>query len=326
MATAVASCRLLDLTNATTTAARLAVAPSSTQTSVERDRFSSANCSVPAASRGQQMPQTQARRTAEATVQATSAANSGAVNAATAAPATSPVVRLVSTRRAERTRPAFAGGHRRVRHLPCLSADAVPRGSESCGVDVISGDLWALVIARGADEMGPVMCGREEVSSQGGTVVALLADPDAPTEIAQRMAQILPRRLTDKLGHGRRFHVEVVSEPFSSGTEDPPTLMRRIIDRASAEHWDIVVALTELPLHSREQAGCGSKSRARLSAAVSSPAGGLTAADEDPAGRGRSRPRLGHSAGHWSSRARGKAAAAGAPRQSSRAYPPGPGR
>ncbi|MFJ8632075.1 hypothetical protein [Streptomyces sp. NPDC093568] len=88
------------------------------------------------------------------------------------------------------------------------------------------------------------------VSSQGVTVVALLADPDAPTEIAQRMARTLPDRLADKSGQGRRFDVEVVSEPFTSGTEDPPTLMRRIMDRGSAENWDIVVALTDLPLHS----------------------------------------------------------------------------
>ncbi|KUN88180.1 hypothetical protein AQJ64_03975 [Streptomyces griseoruber] len=80
--------------------------------------------------------------------------------------------------------------------------------------------------------------------------MALLADPDAPTEIAQRMAQILPTRLADKWGHGRRFDVEVVSEPFTAGTEDLPTLMRRIMDRGSAQNWDIVVALTDLPLHS----------------------------------------------------------------------------
>ncbi|MFH9552743.1 hypothetical protein [Streptomyces sp. NPDC017435] len=42
----------------------------------------------------------------------------------------------------------------------------------------------------------------------------------------------------------------MVSEPFTSGAEDPPTLMRRIMDRGSAENWDIVVALTDLPLHS----------------------------------------------------------------------------
>ncbi|MFJ6087841.1 hypothetical protein ACIQI8_41315 [Streptomyces sp. NPDC092369] len=91
------------------------------------------------------------------------------------------------------------------------------------------------------------------VSSQDVTVVALLADPDTPTEIAQRMARTLPDRLADTSGQGRRFDVQVVSEPFTAGTEDPSTLMRRIMDRASAENWDIVVALTDLPLHSHRR-------------------------------------------------------------------------
>ncbi|WP_369147947.1 hypothetical protein [Streptomyces sp. R44] len=97
-----------------------------------------------------------------------------------------------------------------------------------------------------ADEKDRVM----QRSSQDVTVVALLADPDAPTDIAHRMARALSGRLADKAGQGRRFDVKVVSEPFTAGTEDPHTLMRRIKDRGSAEDWDIVVALTDLPLHS----------------------------------------------------------------------------
>ncbi|MYX99985.1 hypothetical protein GT045_35650 [Streptomyces sp. SID486] len=80
--------------------------------------------------------------------------------------------------------------------------------------------------------------------------MALLADPDAPTEIAQRIARTLPARLVEKTGQGRRFDVEVVSEPFTAGTEDLSTLTDRIKERRRAEHWDIVVALTDLPLHS----------------------------------------------------------------------------
>ncbi|WP_246570483.1 hypothetical protein [Streptomyces tauricus] len=80
--------------------------------------------------------------------------------------------------------------------------------------------------------------------------MALLADPDSPTDIARHMARMLPDRLAEKAGEGRQFDVKVVSEPFTSGTEDPPTLMRRIMDRGSREDWDIVVALTDLPLHS----------------------------------------------------------------------------
>ncbi|MEU1463660.1 hypothetical protein ABZ467_23740 [Streptomyces sp. NPDC005727] len=99
--------------------------------------------------------------------------------------------------------------------------------------------------AGAADEKGPVM--REP--SQNVTVVALLADPDAPTEIAQHMARVLPARLAKKSGQGRRFEAEVVSEPFTAGTEDLSTLARRIMDRRRDENWDIVVALTDLPLH-----------------------------------------------------------------------------
>lgn len=88
------------------------------------------------------------------------------------------------------------------------------------------------------------------VSPQDVTVVVLLADPDTPTDIALRMARTLSTRLADKSGQGQRFDVEVVSEPFTAGTEDLSTLMRRILDRAGAANWDIVVALTDLPLHS----------------------------------------------------------------------------
>ncbi|WP_413755235.1 hypothetical protein [Streptomyces sp. MMBL 11-3] len=87
------------------------------------------------------------------------------------------------------------------------------------------------------------------MSSQDVTVVALLADPDAPTEIARHIARTLPDRLADRWGKGRRFDVEVISEPFTAGTEDPSALVRRIAERVEEEDWDVVVALTDLPLH-----------------------------------------------------------------------------
>ncbi|MGV9700966.1 hypothetical protein [Streptomyces sp. NPDC003483] len=91
------------------------------------------------------------------------------------------------------------------------------------------------------------------VPSHEVTVVALLADPDAPTEIAQRMATLLPDRLARSSGRGRRFDVEVISEPFTAGTEDLRTVKRRIIGRGREENWDVVVALTDLPLHSHRR-------------------------------------------------------------------------
>ncbi len=114
------------------------------------------------------------------------------------------------------------------------------------------------------------------VSPQGVTVVALLADPDAPTEIAHRVARALPDRLAEKWAQGRRFDVQVVSEPFTAETEDLPTLMRRIADRRSSESWDIVVALTDLPLHAQGRKLAANLSHEDGSALLSLPSlGGL---------------------------------------------------
>ncbi|MCF3960096.1 hypothetical protein [Streptomyces fuscigenes] len=88
-------------------------------------------------------------------------------------------------------------------------------------------------------------------SSQTVTVVALLADPDAPTDVAQRAARGLPARLADRLGRHRDFDVRVVSEPFTAGSEDLSTLTGRVRERGRGEDWDVVVALTDLPLHAR---------------------------------------------------------------------------
>lgn len=89
---------------------------------------------------------------------------------------------------------------------PSLPADQGQRVRERrCR---LRGVLRALVSAGTADEEVPVM----KESSQSATVVALLADPDAPTEVAQRMARILPARLADKSDQGRQFDVEVISD------------------------------------------------------------------------------------------------------------------
>jgi hypothetical protein len=137
------------------------------------------------------------------------------------------------------------------------------------------------------------------MSSQGVTVVALLADPDAPTEIAQRMAQTLSTRLADRSGQERRFDIEVVSEPFTAGAEDPSTLMRRIMDRGSAENWDIVVALTDLPLHSHGRKLVVNLSHEHGLALLSLPSlGALRLQTRARRAGGGSRPRLGDPAGH----------------------------
>jgi len=72
--------------------------------------------------------------------------------------------------------------------------------------------------------------------------VGLVADPAAPTEIAQQMGDIGPPGGQDP------WDIDVVSEPFPTGSEDPGTAVTRLRERADKYGWDLVVGLTELPL------------------------------------------------------------------------------
>jgi hypothetical protein len=49
-----------------------------------------------------------------------------------------------------------------------------------------------------------------------------------------------------------RWDITVVSEPFTTGSEDVEIAVSRLRERARERRWDVVVGLTELPLHDRE--------------------------------------------------------------------------
>jgi hypothetical protein len=76
--------------------------------------------------------------------------------------------------------------------------------------------------------------------------VGLVADPAAPTEIAHGMTDLSPP------DGGGAWDITVVSEPFTTGSEDLRTAVDRLRDRARERDWDVVVGLTELPLHDDE--------------------------------------------------------------------------
>jgi hypothetical protein len=48
------------------------------------------------------------------------------------------------------------------------------------------------------------------------------------------------------------WDITVVSEPFTTGSEDVETALGRLQDQARRRNWDLVVGLTELPLHDHE--------------------------------------------------------------------------
>jgi hypothetical protein len=76
--------------------------------------------------------------------------------------------------------------------------------------------------------------------------VGIVADPDAPTVIARRLTDLSPLDGSDA------WDVTVVSEPFTTGSEDVDTAVDRLQDHARRHDWDLVVGLTELPLHDHE--------------------------------------------------------------------------
>jgi hypothetical protein len=76
--------------------------------------------------------------------------------------------------------------------------------------------------------------------------VGLVADPAAPTAIARRMTSLSPFDGSDG------WDITVVSEPFTTGSEDVETAVGRLQDLARQRDWDLVVGLTELPLHDDE--------------------------------------------------------------------------
>jgi hypothetical protein len=74
--------------------------------------------------------------------------------------------------------------------------------------------------------------------------VGLVADPATPTEVARRMGELHPPGGEDP----GAWDIEVVSEPFTTGSDDVDTAFARLGDEARQHQWDLVVGLTELPL------------------------------------------------------------------------------
>ena len=103
--------------------------------------------------------------------------------------------------------------------------------------------------------------------------VGLVADPAAPTEVAHRMRNLRPSRGDDR----DAWHFEVVSEPFTIGSEGVDNAVERLQQHARRHDWDVVVGLTELPL--RDASGrylLVETDRERRTAVLSLPAlGGL---------------------------------------------------
>jgi hypothetical protein len=75
--------------------------------------------------------------------------------------------------------------------------------------------------------------------------VGVVADPAKPTDVARRFGDLDAPHGEDR----RPWDVEVISEPFTVACEDVETALSRLADHGDEHRWDVVVGLTELPLH-----------------------------------------------------------------------------
>ncbi|WP_061017957.1 hypothetical protein ABRP18_012750 [Microbacterium sp. WHRI 7836] len=74
--------------------------------------------------------------------------------------------------------------------------------------------------------------------------VGLVADPASPTVVARRMTDLTPPVAAQADG----WIVELLSEPFTLGSEDVDVALERLRAHAEQNRWDLVVGVTELPL------------------------------------------------------------------------------
>ena len=94
--------------------------------------------------------------------------------------------------------------------------------------------------------------------------IGLVADPASPTEMAHRISDLDPPGGED----AAVWDIEVVSEPFTTGSEDVDTALGRLADEAHRHEWDLVVGLTELPLRDRTAVTCWSRPTAATDGGV----------------------------------------------------------
>lgn len=78
--------------------------------------------------------------------------------------------------------------------------------------------------------------------------VALVSDPDLPTELAVRVARELPGRLRERLGPGFDWQVRTYTAPLSAEEQvDISAMLTAVRPHLPESGWDVAVFLTDLP-------------------------------------------------------------------------------
>jgi hypothetical protein len=79
-------------------------------------------------------------------------------------------------------------------------------------------------------------------------VVGLLADPDAPAEVAAKLVEDLPAELGARVDSGIVWDVRTMTHPLIASVQDPEEVLSAVADQIAHTEWDIGVYLTDLPM------------------------------------------------------------------------------
>lgn len=85
-------------------------------------------------------------------------------------------------------------------------------------------------------------------NGQPRVVVGLLVDPDAPTELAEKLAEDLPELLAEAVNRDIEWSLRVVRDPLTATLNDSVAILNATREHKLRENWDIAVCLTDLPL------------------------------------------------------------------------------
>ncbi|AEM83069.1 hypothetical protein [Streptomyces violaceusniger] len=79
--------------------------------------------------------------------------------------------------------------------------------------------------------------------------VGLVADPDAPAELAEELAEDLPDLLSEQIDPNVMWSVQVVRDPTTAALLDSASILDVTRERKIRASWDIAICLTDLPLY-----------------------------------------------------------------------------
>jgi hypothetical protein len=84
-------------------------------------------------------------------------------------------------------------------------------------------------------------------------VVGLLADPDTPAEVAEKLVDTLPDILAAQVDDEITWDVRTMTHPVTASVQDPEEVLGAVADKTADTDWDIGVYLTDLPMQHGEQ-------------------------------------------------------------------------